>query len=55
MGLTNFSMHPAHLLAVKQRVLGSDAGAAKAIVARMRRTDEPAKLAALLEKLNKAN
>ena len=55
MGLTNFSMHPAHLLAVKQRVLGSDAGAAKAIVERMRRTDEPAKLAALLEKLNKAN
>jgi phosphotransferase system enzyme I (PtsI) len=55
MGLTNFSMHPAHLLAVKQRVLGSDAGAAKLIVERMRRTDEPAKLAALLEKLNKAN
>ena len=55
MGLTNFSMHPAHLLAVKQRVLGSDAGAAKTIVERMRRTDEPAKLAVLLEKLNKAN
>jgi phosphotransferase system enzyme I (PtsI) len=55
MGLTNFSMHPAHLLAVKQRVLGSDAGAAKSIVERMRRTDEPAKLAALLDKLNNVN
>ena len=52
MGLTSFSMHPAHLLEVKQRVLASDAGRAKQIVARMRRTDEPAKLAALLEKLN---
>jgi phosphoenolpyruvate-protein phosphotransferase (PTS system enzyme I) len=52
MGLTNFSMHPAHLLAVKQRVLASEVGRAKQIVARMRRADEPAKLAALLEKLN---
>jgi phosphoenolpyruvate-protein phosphotransferase (PTS system enzyme I) len=52
MGLTNFSMHPAHLLSVKQRVLTSDVNEAKAFVARMRRTDEPAKLAALLGKLN---
>jgi phosphotransferase system enzyme I (PtsI) len=52
MGLTNFSMHPAHLLTVKQRVIASDAGLAKPIVERMRRTDEPAKLNALLQKLN---
>jgi phosphoenolpyruvate-protein phosphotransferase (PTS system enzyme I) len=52
MGLTNFSMHPAHLLTVKQRVLTSDAGEAKSFVARIRRTDEPAKLTALLAKLN---
>jgi phosphotransferase system enzyme I (PtsI) len=52
MGLTNFSMHPAHLLTVKQRVIASDTGLAKPIVDRMRRTDEPAKLNALLEKLN---
>ena len=52
MGLTNFSMHPAHLLTIKQRVLASDIGRAKQFVARMRRTDEPAKLVALLEKLN---
>src|SRR5439155_25380987 len=41
MGLTNFSMHPAHLLTIKQRVLTSDMAEAKAVVARMRRTDEP--------------
>ncbi|HEX7270846.1 MAG TPA: phosphoenolpyruvate--protein phosphotransferase [Casimicrobiaceae bacterium] len=52
MGLTNFSMHPAHLLSIKQRVLGSDAAVAKRIVDRMRRSDEPAKLASLLERLN---
>jgi phosphotransferase system enzyme I (PtsI) len=52
MGLTSFSMHPAHLLTVKQRVLASDIGRAKQIVARMRRTEEPAKLVALLDKVN---
>jgi phosphoenolpyruvate-protein phosphotransferase (PTS system enzyme I) len=52
MGLTNFSMHPAHLLAIKQRVLSSDSVGAKRIVDRMRRTDEPEKLAGLLERLN---
>ena len=52
MGLTNFSMHPAHLLTVKQRVLTSDVGEARRVVERMRRSDEPAKLTALLGKLN---
>jgi phosphotransferase system enzyme I (PtsI) len=52
MGLTNFSMHPAHLLTVKQRVLTSDVGEARGFVERMRRSDEPAKLIALLGKLN---
>lgn len=52
MGLTNFSMHPAHLLTVKQRVLSSEVKLAKAIVQRMRRTDEPTKLVAMLDKLN---
>jgi len=52
MGLTNFSMHPTHLLAVKQRVLQSDAGAARAVVERIRRADEPRKVLALLQKLN---
>ena len=52
MGLTNFSMHPAHLLAIKQRVLSSDMTSARQIAGRMRRTDEPAKLVSLLERLN---
>jgi phosphotransferase system enzyme I (PtsI) len=52
MGLANFSMHPAHLLTVKQRVLSSDTVGAKRLVDRMRRTDEPEKLAGLLERLN---
>jgi phosphotransferase system enzyme I (PtsI) len=52
LGLRDFSMHPAHLPAVKQRVLTSDVSAIKPIVDRMRRTDSPAKLAALLDKIN---
>jgi len=52
MGLRNFSMHPSHLPAIKQRVLTSDVAALKSTVQRMRRTDAPAKLAAMLEKLN---
>ncbi len=52
LGLTHFSMHPAHLLTVKQRVLTSDIEEARPIVARMKRSDDPAKLAGLLERLN---
>ena len=52
LGLRDFSMHPAHVPAVKQRVLTSDVGAIKPIVDRMRRTDSPAKLAALMDRLN---
>jgi phosphotransferase system enzyme I (PtsI) len=52
MGLLDFSMHPAHVLSVKQRVLKSDVQACKAVVARMRNVDEPARLTALLAKLN---
>ena len=52
MGLRNFSMHPAHLLAVKQRVLMTDVGEIRPAVRRLLRGEEPAKVAALLEKLN---
>jgi phosphoenolpyruvate-protein phosphotransferase (PTS system enzyme I) len=52
LGLTNLSMHPAHLLAIKQRVLTTDVAQARAVVARMHRTDDPARLAKLLDKLN---
>jgi phosphotransferase system enzyme I (PtsI) len=52
MGLRNFSMHSTHLLGIKQRVLTSEIGALRPVIDRMRRTDDPAKLVALLEKLN---
>jgi len=52
MGLRNFSMHPAHLLEVKQRVLSSDAAASRALVNRMRRSDDPERVALLLDRLN---
>ena len=52
MGLRNFSMHPAHLLTIKQRVLTTNVAEIEAIVDRMRRIDDPARLSALLEKLN---
>ena len=52
LGLRSFSMHPAHLLTIKQRVLKSDVAATTPLVARMRRTDDPAKLIALLDKIN---
>jgi phosphotransferase system enzyme I (PtsI) len=52
MGLRNFSMHPAHVLAVKQRVLTSDIEKIMPVVERMRRNDDQHKLAVLLEKLN---
>jgi phosphotransferase system enzyme I (PtsI) len=52
LGLREFSMHPSLLLGVKQRVLQSDVAATQALVDRIRRTDEPDKLVALIEKLN---
>ena len=52
MGLRNFSMHPAHLLSIKQRVLTSEVASFRPVIERMRRTDDPGRLAALLEKLN---
>ncbi len=53
-GLRHFSMHPAHLLAVKQRVLTTSLPDIASIVARILKTDEPEKMQALMEKLNAA-
>ena len=52
LGLRNFSMHPAHLLSVKQRVLTSEAATARAFAARMRRVEDPSRIVSLLDKLN---
>ena len=52
MGLREFSMHPAHIPSVKQRVLTSEVAAIKPLVERMRRADDTARVATLLERLN---
>jgi phosphotransferase system enzyme I (PtsI) len=51
-GLRHFSMHPAHLLAVKQRVLVTSLPDIAPVVARILKAEEPEKLQALLERLN---
>ena len=52
LGLEHFSMHPAHLLQVKQRVLASSYQALAQAVTRIRRQDDPVKIVAMLERLN---
>jgi phosphotransferase system enzyme I (PtsI) len=52
LGLRQFSMHTAHLLDVKQRVLQSNVAALKPFVAKMLRTHDPERLQELLERLN---
>ena len=52
LGLRNLSMHPAQLLTIKQRVLTTDVAAVTPFIARMRATDDPAKLVAQLDKIN---
>ena len=51
-GLRHFSMHPAHILAVKQRVLMTSLPDIAPIVARVLRTDEPDKMSLLVDRLN---
>ena len=51
MGLREFSMHPNHVLAVKQRVLMSDVRELETIVARLVRTDDAEKIAGYMERL----
>ncbi len=51
-GLRQFSMHPAHLLTVKQQVLKSDLAEVTQLARRMLKTDDPDKVSALLERMN---
>ena len=51
-GLRHFSMHPASLLAVKQRILTTDLAGIEATVAKVLRSDDPDRIAALVDKLN---
>ena len=52
MGLRQFSMHPAQLLAVKQQVLRSSIPEVEVIVQRILRSEDPERTRALLAKLN---
>ena len=51
-GLRHFSMHPATLLAVKQRVLTTSLPDIAPLVARVLKGEEPDKIRQVLEKLN---
>ena len=51
-GLRDFSMHPANLLLVKQRVLMSNLPDIEPITAKILKADDPDKLRALVAKLN---
>jgi phosphotransferase system enzyme I (PtsI) len=51
LGLREFSMHPNHLLAVKERVLTSDVPQLEITVNKMIKTDDPDKIAVYMERL----
>jgi phosphotransferase system enzyme I (PtsI) len=52
MGLRQFSVHPAHLLEVKQQVLRTDLGEAKSGAAKVLRASDPDRIAHLVDRLN---
>lgn len=52
MGLRRFSMHPANLLTVKQNVLNSHLDTLSPLVARILRSEDPDRIADLLQQLN---
>ncbi len=52
MGLRQFSMHPAQVLLVKQKIMQSSCAELAPIVRRLLRHEEPAKIREQLEKLN---
>jgi phosphotransferase system enzyme I (PtsI) len=52
MGLRQFSMHPASVLEVKQRVLTTSLPDIAPVVARILKSDDPEKLVSLIDKLN---
>jgi phosphotransferase system enzyme I (PtsI) len=52
LGLRQFSMHSAHLLDIKQRVLQSSLSHVKSLAVRMLRENDPDRLRVLLDRLN---
>jgi phosphotransferase system enzyme I (PtsI) len=53
LGLRQFSMHPAHLLTVKQAVLKTDLREVMVLTQKMLRSDEPERLSNLLSRMNR--
>jgi phosphoenolpyruvate-protein phosphotransferase (PTS system enzyme I) len=52
MGLTDFSMHPAHVLAVKQQVMRSHIGELAPQVKKLLRAGRPERIQEMLEQIN---
>ncbi len=52
MGLTNFSMHPAHVLAVKQQIMRSHVGELAPQVKKLLRAGRPERIQEILERIN---
>ncbi len=52
MGLTDFSMHPAHVLAVKQQVMRSHVGELAPLARRLLRAGRPERIQEMLERIN---
>ena len=52
MGLRHFSMHPAQLFEVKQKILSSDTGDLSRQVSRLLKQDEPERIRAAVDKIN---
>ncbi len=53
LGLRSFSMHPAHLLRVKQQILGSNLAEIAPLAARLLRAGQPERIQSWLERLNR--
>jgi phosphoenolpyruvate-protein phosphotransferase (PTS system enzyme I) len=52
LGLRSFSMHPAHILAVKQQVMHSQVELLAPLASRLMRAGDPARIQAYLERIN---
>ncbi|MBU6459577.1 MAG: phosphoenolpyruvate--protein phosphotransferase [Proteobacteria bacterium] len=52
MGLREFSMHPSHILSVKQQILKTDIPSAMPITSRLLRMEDGQKIRSLIQKLN---
>ena len=55
LGLTTFSMHPAHILSVKQQVMRSHVGELAPQVRKLLRAGRPERIQEMLERLNNSN